>query len=74
MAENNPRRMEEIRKYSAIYGRFDCKRNPQKPLTLHEVRKLNIKVNIKDSLCFFSQRKNKRHKKLVITNYTESPN
>ncbi|XP_053956205.1 NGFI-A-binding protein homolog [Anastrepha ludens] len=37
MHENDPRRMEEIRKYSAIYGRFDCKRRPEKPLTLHEV-------------------------------------
>ncbi|XP_055373550.1 NGFI-A-binding protein homolog [Condylostylus longicornis] len=37
MNENDPRRMEEIRKYAAIYGRFDCKRRPEKPLTLHEV-------------------------------------
>uniref|UniRef100_A0A1I8PMK3 NGFI-A-binding protein homolog n=1 Tax=Stomoxys calcitrans TaxID=35570 RepID=A0A1I8PMK3_STOCA len=37
MSENDPRRMDEIRKYSAIYGRFDCKRRPEKPLTLHEV-------------------------------------
>lgn len=37
MAEHDPRRMDEIRKYSAIYGRFDCKRRPEKPLTLHEV-------------------------------------
>ncbi|XP_046987015.1 NGFI-A-binding protein homolog [Schistocerca americana] len=37
MAEDDPRRMEEIRKYAAIYGRFDCKRKPEKPLTLHEV-------------------------------------
>jgi hypothetical protein len=29
--------MDEIRKYAAIYGRFDCKRKPEKPLTLHEV-------------------------------------
>lgn len=38
MPEDDPRRMEEIRKYAAIYGRFDCKRKPEKPLTLHEVR------------------------------------
>lgn len=38
MSEDDPRRMDEIRKYASIYGRFDCKRNPQKPLTLHEVR------------------------------------
>ncbi|XP_055635913.1 NGFI-A-binding protein homolog isoform X2 [Toxorhynchites rutilus septentrionalis] len=37
MNESDPRRMEEIRKYSAIYGRFDCKRRPEKPLTLHEL-------------------------------------
>ncbi|KAI5645903.1 NAB conserved region 2 (NCD2) domain-containing protein [Phthorimaea operculella] len=37
MADSDPRRMEEIRKYAAIYGRFDCKRKPEKPLTLHEV-------------------------------------
>uniref|UniRef100_T1IVT0 NAB co-repressor domain-containing protein n=1 Tax=Strigamia maritima TaxID=126957 RepID=T1IVT0_STRMM len=37
MTEDDPRRMDEIRKYAAIYGRFDCKRKPEKPLTLHEV-------------------------------------
>ncbi|XP_052863290.1 NGFI-A-binding protein homolog [Anopheles cruzii] len=37
MSDSDPRRMDEIRKYSAIYGRFDCKRRPEKPLTLHEV-------------------------------------
>lgn len=37
MDESDPQRMEEIRKYSAIYGRFDCKRKPEKPLTLHEI-------------------------------------
>lgn len=37
MSENDPRRMNEIRKYSAIYGRFDAKRKPEKALTLHEV-------------------------------------
>lgn len=37
MSENDPKRMDEIRKYAAIYGRFDCKRKPEKPLTLHEV-------------------------------------
>lgn len=37
MSDTDPSRMEEIRKYSAIYGRFDCKRKPEKPLTLHEV-------------------------------------
>lgn len=37
MPENDPRRMDQIRKYAAIYGRFDCKRRPEKPLTLHEL-------------------------------------
>ncbi|XP_076329121.1 NAB transcription cofactor mab-10-like [Tachypleus tridentatus] len=30
MVEDDPRRMDEIRKYAAIYGRFDCKRKPEK--------------------------------------------
>jgi hypothetical protein len=37
MPDEDGRKMEEIRKYSAIYGRFDCKRKAEKPLTLHEV-------------------------------------
>lgn len=37
LKESDPRRMEGIRKFSAIYGRYDCKRKPEKPLTLHEV-------------------------------------
>jgi len=37
MSNDDPRKLEEIRKFSAIYGRFDCKRKPEKPLTLHEV-------------------------------------
>ncbi|KAL0118175.1 hypothetical protein PUN28_009086 [Cardiocondyla obscurior] len=37
MSDSDPHKMDEIRKYAAIYGRFDCKRKPEKPLTLHEV-------------------------------------
>lgn len=37
MEEEDPRRAEEIRKYSAIYGRFDSKRKDGKHFTLHEV-------------------------------------
>ena len=37
MSDEDTRKMDEIRKFSAIYGRFDCKRKPEKPLTLHEV-------------------------------------
>lgn len=37
MRDDDPQRLQQIRKYSAIYGRFDCKRKPEKPLTLHEV-------------------------------------
>ena len=37
MSDDDPLKMEEIRRFSAIYGRFDCKRKPEKPLTLHEV-------------------------------------
>lgn len=38
MPNEDPKKMDEVRKFSAIYGRFDCKRKPEKPLTLHEVR------------------------------------
>ncbi|KAG7330793.1 hypothetical protein KOW79_004762 [Hemibagrus wyckioides] len=37
MSDDDPRREEEIRKYSAIYGRFDSKRKDGKHLTLHEL-------------------------------------
>ena len=36
--DDDPGKLDEVRKFSAIYGRFDCKRKPEKPLTLHEVR------------------------------------
>ncbi|XP_062972321.1 NGFI-A-binding protein 1 isoform X3 [Elgaria multicarinata webbii] len=36
MADEDPHKEEEIRKYSAIYGRFDSKRKDGKHLTLHE--------------------------------------
>ncbi|KAL6462038.1 hypothetical protein MHYP_G00301830 [Metynnis hypsauchen] len=37
LSEDDPRREEEIRKYSAIYGRFDSKRRDGRPLTTHEL-------------------------------------
>lgn len=37
MSDDDPHKEEEIRKYSAIYGRFDSKRKDGKHLTLHEV-------------------------------------
>uniref|UniRef100_A0A8B9K4X3 NGFI-A binding protein 1b (EGR1 binding protein 1) n=1 Tax=Astyanax mexicanus TaxID=7994 RepID=A0A8B9K4X3_ASTMX len=37
LSEEDPHREEEIRKYSAIYGRFDSKRKDGKHLTLHEL-------------------------------------
>ncbi|XP_043238305.1 NGFI-A-binding protein homolog [Amphibalanus amphitrite] len=37
MDPDDPKRMDKIREYAAIYGRFDCKRKAEKPLTLHEV-------------------------------------
>ena len=46
MSNDDRQKMEEIRKFSAIYGRFDCKRKPEKPLTLHEV-KTELKFNLK---------------------------
>ncbi|XP_005366481.1 NGFI-A-binding protein 1 [Microtus ochrogaster] len=36
MSDDDPHKEEEIRKYSAIYGRFDSKRKDGKHLTLHE--------------------------------------
>ena len=39
MPDENPQKIKEIRRFSAIYGRFDAKRKPEKPLTLHEVWK-----------------------------------
>lgn len=38
MTEDDPCRMDELRKYAAIYGRFDSKRKNDKPMSLHEVR------------------------------------
>uniref|UniRef100_A0A8B9K108 NGFI-A binding protein 1a (EGR1 binding protein 1) n=1 Tax=Astyanax mexicanus TaxID=7994 RepID=A0A8B9K108_ASTMX len=38
LSEDDPQREEEIRKYSAIYGRFDSKRRDGRPLTTHENR------------------------------------
>ena len=37
MPDEDPQKIKEIRRFSAIYGRFDAKRKPEKPLTLHEV-------------------------------------
>ncbi len=45
MDDSDPKKMEDIRKFSAIYGRFDCKRKPQKPLTLHEVGRLEEQLD-----------------------------
>ncbi|XP_028661921.1 NGFI-A-binding protein 1b isoform X1 [Erpetoichthys calabaricus] len=37
MSDADPHKQEEIRKFSAIYGRFDSKRKDGKHLTLHEL-------------------------------------
>lgn len=37
MSEDNPQKEAEIRKYSAIYGRFDSKRRDGRQLTMHEL-------------------------------------
>lgn len=37
LSPTHPSRLAEFRKYSAIYGRFDAKRKPDKALTFHEV-------------------------------------
>ena len=44
MPDDDPRKMDEIRRFSAIYGRFDCKRKPEKPLTLHEVGLIPLSI------------------------------
>jgi len=59
MSNDDGQKMEEIRKFSAIYGRFDCKRKPEKPLTLHEVKKpfcrtkAKIWAIVQFDLCYF---------------------
>ena len=42
MSDEDPARLELLRKYAAIYGRFDSKRKSEKPMSLHEVRKIII--------------------------------
>lgn len=36
MPLEHPERTAQFRQFSAIYGRYDTKRNPDKPLTFHE--------------------------------------
>eukprot|EP00105_Crassostrea_gigas_P009138 XP_011423951.1 PREDICTED: NGFI-A-binding protein 1 isoform X7 [Crassostrea gigas] len=36
-ADDDPNRMELLRRYAAIYGRFDSKRKSEKPMSLHEI-------------------------------------
>ena len=38
MPDAVPYKAKEIRRFSAIYGRFDAKRPQEKPLKLHEVK------------------------------------
>ncbi|KAH9496055.1 NGFI-A-binding protein 1 [Bulinus truncatus] len=37
MAADDPNRMAALRKYAAIYGRFDSKRKNDRPMSLHEI-------------------------------------
>ncbi|KAK3579273.1 hypothetical protein CHS0354_033351 [Potamilus streckersoni] len=37
MTDEDSNRMEELRKYAAIYGRFDSKRKNERPMSLHEI-------------------------------------
>ena len=60
MSPEHPERMDLLRKYAAIYGRFDSKRKNEKPMSLHEVStSLDIinpftvtNVRLLDSQCF----------------------
>ena len=54
MSDEDGKKMEEIRKFSAIYGRFDAKRKQDKPLTLHEVYTY-IKMTLLAPSIFFLQ-------------------
>lgn len=36
-ADSSSNRLEELRKYAAIYGRFDSKRKNDRPMSLHEI-------------------------------------
>ncbi|XP_070174894.1 NGFI-A-binding protein homolog isoform X2 [Littorina saxatilis] len=36
-SESIPNKIEELRKYAAIYGRFDSKRKNDRPMSLHEI-------------------------------------
>ena len=38
MSDDEPDKMTLLRKYAAIYGRFDSKRKNEGKMTLHEVR------------------------------------
>jgi len=37
LPEDHPSRLDLLRKYSAIYGRFDSKRKMEKYMNMHEV-------------------------------------
>ena len=37
MQQDDPKRLEKMRMYGAIYGRFDSKRKNEKHMSLHEV-------------------------------------
>ena len=52
MSDDEPRKMEEIRRFSAIYGRFDCKRKPEKPLTLHEASYIYLYAHLNNYFDF----------------------
>ncbi|XP_044097113.1 NGFI-A-binding protein 1 isoform X2 [Neovison vison] len=60
MSDDDPRKEEEIRKYSAIYGRFDSKRKDGKHLTLHEnifVNRMGCPGRKEVNACFFMKGK-----------------
>ncbi|XP_067686825.1 titin homolog isoform X1 [Haliotis asinina] len=37
LTDDDPSRLDELRKYAAIYGRFDSKRKNDRPMSLHEI-------------------------------------
>lgn len=66
MSDDDPRREEEIRKYSAIYGRFDSKRRDGKHLTLHEVHTQKSDYYSMNRLVFWFLKRCKNEAKKVL--------
>ncbi|XP_051787315.1 NGFI-A-binding protein 1b isoform X2 [Erpetoichthys calabaricus] len=63
MSDADPHKQEEIRKFSAIYGRFDSKRKDGKHLTLHE----EVFFDVQEALQTMRQRHETLRDQLSLT-------